>query len=495
MAAVRHLSQAKPDFFNRTPRVIPPPVLLNHTVLGSGGFGCTFEPEFACEEHDRQADISSRKRVGKRYVSKLFSRDTDALKEEQNYTLVHTLDPYGIFTVPMLGMCKADTTIEDIEQRIVPGRKTCGSVTDKLVAAFRKGSLTQAVYEFGGESLFNAILTVDARTLLLSLTPIITGIAGFQKTIDGITRTVFFHHDIKPANIVYHHGRSRLIDFGLSTNDPVDLFSNREIKKVYRYWPPEVDALYEVLTLVEKTPSCHSTAYEDVLQPFDDRRTGGEASGNYMESYEDFKTSLGTEPLHEDVHRHKFADTFASKADIFALGITVAEILLDSTSLEYLTPSEQLRVRKWVRGTTNFNAFKRYKPGMALRVWQAIWPAADLRRIKSLVDADLQKLGVVGVEEETPLRRSARIGGAAAGPGLPGGSCKGSKCADSDAWETFLPHILPRGFVTFRGGRKLTGAARRARKLRTGRSRSRKSPSRRRKSASRNRSLSLRVTK
>jgi len=183
------------------------------------------------------------------------------------------------------------------------------------------------------------------------------------------------------------------------------------------------------------------------------------------------------------------------------LGLTVAELMNLSArhgTFATLKGDELLRVREWVRRTTNFNAFDRITSRQALAEWQAIWPRRDLDKLLEQVKVETEvtkapKISEAGKHFSTGSRdllvsAAAAVGGAGgpdpddlSGVYSLGGACHGSSCGHANSWLSQFPYIMPQRKISMRG--KLSSKASR----RKSSTRRMKSPSRRMKSPSRRR--------
>ena len=395
-------------------------------VLGAGGFGCAFKPEFKCKDSSEQAAIAAQHKQGASYISKLFAIRKDFTAEKTRYELVKKFDPEGHYTVPMIGSCIAEVTKTDIPEYHAStdtGTKTCIGLTAALKNAATSGIVNQAVYEYGGQDLKHAVKTVPLLTLLLSLTPIIKFLSSMTDKSGKTSK--FYHQDIKPANIVFDGKRSRLIDFGMSDTTNTR-FNGAVYTGEYAYYPPESDVLWYIYN--SKTPARrnrsslslrsppgttnYKKAIDKVLQAFN-TRAPNDIQIIYQAQYEsaeqklinEVETFLSTENIgvkgvrpvgtsvkhakdkkqyDENLHKY-FLENFASKFDIYGLGITVAEVINMSfdqhTNNGFELAPEYIGVCNWVRNTTNFDVFTRWNAVEAFNEWTRIWTEAEIASV------------------------------------------------------------------------------------------------------------------
>ena len=351
-----------------------------YTDHGSGSYGCTLEPSFACVDPAASAAIAAKQLPGKRYVSKLLSRVEHQEKEQQQYRAVATMDPHGLFTALMLGTCMARPELSDFAGASADGKSPkCGTASFELAKTWLQsdGQLPQIVYEYGGADLQKkaVLATVPMQTLLASMTPIVAGLSSIAA--HAALGQFFFHRDIKPANIVYADSCSKLIDFGLSVSDPNKLYSGKIVEHVYMFYPPELDLYHFMMNGRERRESNRSDAYVASLRPLF-ASDPSEAALDVQAQYNAMKAEVMRHmpPPGECTYEQLtpfWIEHFSQKVDLFGVGIVVIHLINDC-KIRNVDPRLLNRIRSWAEAVTNFNAFKRFTPQRAQEEWLKIWP-------------------------------------------------------------------------------------------------------------------------
>jgi len=296
----------------------------------------------------------------------------------------------------MIGACVAAVEDADIPELGGLG-KNCGPIlTPSLKAAATAGTIAQAIFEMGGVDLDNAVKTVDLKELLLSITPIVE----FLSTLNGRSTRKFFHQDIKPGNMVFKDGLSRLIDFGLSSSVP-DALSTAIYAEPYRYWPPEADVMHALINGRERKLTNYTKAMRAILDQFNRMPVLVSGIVNYTLDYDNLKRELlnvvqseiapGPPYTREQLEPYFFSH-FGDKLDIYSLGVTVAEVVNESSTVKSLSREEMRNVGAWVRKATSFNVFTRFTPQEAYAEWLKIWSPSDMATIARLMAAQIPAL-------------------------------------------------------------------------------------------------------
>jgi len=348
-----------------------------------GAEHCTFTPAMPCLEADG-APFHEIQQPGKQYVSKVYSNDSDALREFSNFNaIVKEADPKSVFTVPVLGTCTARPTTAEINGTIAkPG---CGSAAVSMIAAMntsRTRSLRQLVQENAGITLAHAVATVPLRALLLSLGIIINGIHR------KFTPRNIIHGDISPHSILYKDGRSKLTDFARMVGpqrDAKTAFAKLVTAETNTYAPPEMtlitspfteydhDAAMTKLSFV-LTSGMHGSTAADALHKYDSMVR--HVQSQRADQWEAYKLQL----------MHIVVKTY----DVFSIGCVIMYLLHNSPFDRSLSPEELAKVQAWAQAATNYDAFHRHATlgDFAVR-WQSIWPREDLLRVFRSVHADI----------------------------------------------------------------------------------------------------------
>lgn len=372
--------------------------LSTRTVLGSGGFGCTVRPRYACSKPDAEAKITSQLYGPNDLVSKLVgdSKDTagdiveaESLAEEEYYRakIVASVDPHSIYTVPMVGGCVTKPDMKDITEN---GVDKCGTATAGLISkmADSNGHVPQLVYKYGGMDLDQINQRFPLKTILKAMKNVISGLQYFASgTAPG--HAVLYHRDVKPKNMVYAftEGSTKFIDYGHVVNNPYQVYQSDVISSRYRYWPPEADYFYYLINRKERPSGTNREATQaEVLTDFNAKTRTKFTAANYNKDYENMCDEIDThvDSLHvRESLEDLYAREFAKKFDVFSMGVSVAELVAGSPTRDSLSTLQLNAIKKWVLGATNYNAFKRYTADVACKKWLAIW-TVDRKRAPKL---------------------------------------------------------------------------------------------------------------
>jgi hypothetical protein len=340
--------------------------------VAEGGYGCVVRPAYKCTDNTALTAAGGPPRVGK-----LMTSLNATLTELASADAVRQLDPDGAFSIVPLGVCTARPQEVHYDAK-------CKKLAPKLAAAMGRngGNVSQLVSRDGGTDWGRLPDTLPLAEFLRSATPIITGLVRLKAA--GVA-----HSDIKPGNITYKDGESRLVDWGIAVNasaargmyerwDDTDTLAF-----TYAAYPPEFDVLafwkmpvkdyYKSDGGVRNTdkasvqgvvamcaaPACHSEAAIDAMRSRlqaefapPDAATGG--FSGFLHRLSAAKPQLW------------------SKVDLYGLGMAMGQVVA-----EYLptgtTNERYRRVIAWIAAVTHFNVYERLTPEEALAQWHAIW--------------------------------------------------------------------------------------------------------------------------
>lgn len=213
-------------------------------LIGSGSYGCVYQPELSCK-----GKIAIYQESDNEGISKLILKE-DAKKEIEINKMVLNYDPDGFFHVPIKSICYNPIYEKD-------------KCNKKL-----EGELISLQYQYGGVPLnkLKKKLKID-ESFLVALWRLFYGVLTLNK--NGI-----YHMDIKPENILFDNKNGiddgvtplntqalRLIDFGISIQkdsikykQPMDLFNvANTLGVVYVYWPNAISLLGMSESMVQAT--------------------------------------------------------------------------------------------------------------------------------------------------------------------------------------------------------------------------------------------------
>ena len=349
------------------------------TAINEGTYGCAGKPILPCV-NDRSLNASASK---KDVIGKIMKTVKSVEEEMAAARIMQRADPGNLFTLIPLGTCQVQPHAEDF------GRK-CSEIGPKImrIADRRRGrDVPQLIIPYGGKDLAHRDLG-SLRTVLVGLTPVVKGLVALKAA--GAV-----HSDIKPGNIVFRDGSCRLIDYGLAcTNAKKDIFYEGWvapadlINHTYEYYPPEFDWLTRIRTGGDsrlKSDGMDNVQTEVVRQiitlckrPQYHSLQALAALDQGMMAIVKPNTRLGADRAYRQVllDLSKSPLDLWAEVDIYSLGITVGEVIINRMPNHGLSAEEFYKVVEWVAKTTNFNVFTRITPEQAYAEWVAIWGTA-----------------------------------------------------------------------------------------------------------------------
>lgn len=343
--------------------------------IDKGSYGCVFKPSIPCPG----------KKQKKKTISKIFRDNYEAKKEWNESRIVKSIDKYNKFTLSPTDYCKIDRSI--IGNKI----NDCGYKWSFL------NSWSQIIYPDGGHDFSSKnIQEYNFLDILNSLTPIINGIVT-------IKNKGFCHFDIKPLNIVYNNSinKASLIDFGLLeslkniyTKERIDYFS-----RDYMWYPPE-SRLYSyynsqksiftyqnidniALYIEVDNRNCNVEFFKllQLIYPQTYRKINI-VNDHPIKNIEDMLKYIlpKIKNLNQNALSSLFYKNFASKFDIFSMGITLLEIfnIYFSNKKKYfhlLTNNDKkilMLIINWIYKARHNNVYERYTPEEAAHDWLLI---------------------------------------------------------------------------------------------------------------------------
>ena len=287
-------------------------------LIGTGSESCVFRPNLPCK--DKKIEINEN------LISKLFLRKPENLEKEINFNkLIESLKNSEIFTVTLSKLCKSENyeDIKKYEPDIDKCLKSNGYDNlinkDMLYGLYGGISMEDRVNELFTENVLNNTESIK-KTMVIFMKECYSLFYGLS--IMYMNNILQF--DIKPDNIVYHEGKFKYIDFGLSTtfsniddikNRALDEF-NGEPRRIYTYYP--FDFLY---------------AYPSGLDLFFESLKSNREHFDYVKDihnilfYRDFDES--TKDILDLSISNKLNDKIITqRLDTYSLGITISELLL-----------------------------------------------------------------------------------------------------------------------------------------------------------------------
>lgn len=264
-------------------------------LIGQGNYGCVFNPPLDCfaikvKDKDKDKDKAN--------IGKVFFKESEFNNELEQTKIIKLFDPKHIFTLPIVNHCK----IKKVKS------KSCNIDSNSH----------QIIYPYGGIDL--TMINIDNNILYC-----------FLKIIKGISVMhlhKYIHGDIKPANILYNKNKNvlKLIDFGFASKanavyiNESNSFQLMDAK--YRYFPPEYFWFF-YKTKMGKQPSIKlMMEHFKTLNNYD--------FDNYNINIEFSLSKFFLIMKSVKMFSHSSWEVIACKADVYALGITLMEILSNS---------------------------------------------------------------------------------------------------------------------------------------------------------------------
>ena len=292
-------------------------------LIGIGSESCVFRPNLPCK--DKKVEINEN------LISKLFLRKPENLEKEIKFNkLIESLKNSNIFTVTLSKLCKSEN-YEDI--------KKYEPEIDKCLESNGYSNLTNKDMLYG---LYGGI-GMEERVNQLFTADVLNNTESIKKTMEIFMKECYslfyglsimymnniLQFDIKPDNIVYHEGKFKYIDFGLSTTfSNIETIENRAIdefdgepRRIYRYYPFEF--IY---------------AYPSGMDLFFESLKNNRENYNYIKDvhdilfYRDFDES--TKDILDLAMNNKLnVKIISQRLDTYSLGITISELLLQQVIL------------------------------------------------------------------------------------------------------------------------------------------------------------------
>jgi hypothetical protein len=343
-------------------------------ALGQGGHGCVGAPIMQCLNNRSLVSLAAKQNV----VGKIVDSKSDADEEMGGAAIIRKVDPHEVFTIIPLGACQ-------VRPRRADFGKNCDDIGPKLMRAMRddhSSELPQLVVRNGGKDLDDkTVRALPLRSVLISMTPVVKGLIALKAA--GVV-----HADIKPGNIVYQGGVSKLIDFGMVRSNArrdilLEYYKFDLIAHTYPAYPPEWDWLTHIRSgLAEnlKTEMMDNTQTDSIREmvvlcrrPQYHSKAALAAMDKGMMALAVPNTRLRPEEAYRQLMRDLSKTKLWEKIDIYSLGVAVGDVVLDRMPNHGLTDEEFYKVTGWIAKATNFDPFTRMTPEEAYREWVAIW--------------------------------------------------------------------------------------------------------------------------
>jgi hypothetical protein len=184
-------------------------------VIGSGGFGCVFQPSLQCDDKDNNA-TSSKKKITKLMTKNNAVEEYNIIKDfRSRLKKIKGYDKY--FLLKNVSICNR---VKRLTKKDLKGyTKRCKSLIKKNITSKNINSsldkMSAITMPHGGIDLSK--YSVDNINNYLSMTQLFDRLSTLlSKGVVSMNKLRVYHGDIKSANILIKDGTPRLIDWGLA---------------------------------------------------------------------------------------------------------------------------------------------------------------------------------------------------------------------------------------------------------------------------------------
>lgn len=243
-------------------------VLLGGKVIGSGGFGCVFDPPLKCinskSTHHAQNNI-----VSKIMMLKYAKSEYEVIKSFEQY-LKYIPNYKTYFAIGDITICQPD----EIPKKQLTNFSKCTALTKKNITSSNINKHLNKLKILNMTNYGNAINTLYDNHISLSELEIINSslIKLYTHGIINMNKKHIYHADIKAANILIDKKHtSRLIDWGLSYRWKENmLFPEKAKRRPFQFNTPFSSILFNemFITKLDKLHTIHSTPTYDHYHEF-----------------------------------------------------------------------------------------------------------------------------------------------------------------------------------------------------------------------------------
>ncbi len=337
--------------------------------LGEGSYGCTFSPAVVCKDKDRSL-IKKKRAKDDEKLTKVFWSDRDVEDEWRFAKILQSVDPrqeYFIYPNERCVVSKKDV----MKQANSSKCNSLNNVRDK------NAKLPVLQMKYGGVTLEQWVQ--EKRRRFVDFLPMLRHIlVGVQK----LHRKGYLHHDLKIDNIlVDDNDVPHIIDLSLLVplKDVFDTSLNPSLYNQYWLHPPEyriqrfnhdlsdIDA--DLPSFVSRHVQQEADLYYFKIQ-MQDISTVNQfllAYFPYCEMYDItkkyIKTLFNVYKSHGKQGLMKYQTKFASKVDVYSIGLTVMNIIYHMDA-----PSNDSRFRTLITGMIHPDPRKRFSVGKCIHL-------------------------------------------------------------------------------------------------------------------------------
>ena len=185
-------------------------------VIGSGGFGCVFQPSLKCADSDSDNNKSSKKYITKVMLKRHAEEEYNVIKEFRSILKkVKNYEKY--FLLQNVSKC---STLKPLTRKDLKGyTKKCSSLIKKNITSKNINNsldkLSAINMPHGGNEMSKyAVTNINNYTVMSTFFDKLERF--LRKGVKKMNKLRVYHGDIKSANILVKDGSPRLIDWGLA---------------------------------------------------------------------------------------------------------------------------------------------------------------------------------------------------------------------------------------------------------------------------------------
>lgn len=325
--------------------------------LAHGSFGVVFSPAIDCKNDHSKRQFTNND------VGKVF---TDKEEFEQELELMRLItEDFESFAIPIKSACEIKH----------PSSKDLGGVPKHIRV---KEGLQQIVYRNGGIDLQQVVhqkFKSDEVTRLKWVLKIFRGLLPIMEGLCLMEEKDITHNDIKPLNILYDSttGNCCLIDWGLALKTSKNYHSVGVKNAVYPYYAPDYQTsmrysdnkkTVNVLEILHRNTSVFNKSIHvgKLYEKF------GLDIEVHVKILEDHLKYLMKRDKYEVL---RFYQEYANTIDLYALGITLLQILCDLKMVD----SDNIKIfviKRFIASLISIDPRLRLSPKKALSEYKGV---------------------------------------------------------------------------------------------------------------------------
>lgn len=305
-------------------------IIKGGKFLASGSYGAVFKPPITCKKDKTRVIFGENNSKQKdAYVGKVFLDDNDF--RDENFIMGIVNKKFKSFAIPMKYAC-------EIEKPTKTDLKLDNRQSNKRDILAVDEGMNQIVYPNGGDDLHTLFDKCRSLTLATRIKWAVKIFKSFKPIIEGLIlmkKEGIIHNDIKPANIVFNKKTNKafIIDWGMAYNTQNIYTSIGTKDAIYPYYVPD----YKIVSHLVKTSGKTFPSIENIVS--DNIKGFG---GSAYSFFNTFGCNLRGEAqtlqdylVNSDIDTIvPFFNNFSITIDIYAIGITLAHILIGLEVIE-----------------------------------------------------------------------------------------------------------------------------------------------------------------